>query len=95
MRAHQERQLAMTLRRGRIMQKMRSDEERRIFSLLHRMDKQEEAMGAMAERRKELAEVREQQRRLKQLDPNPNPNPAPEPNLHPDPDPRCATSSAG
>ena len=56
MRKQRERQLGMSLRRGRILETMRQQEATRVFSLIDRMGKQEEAMEAMAEERRRLAE---------------------------------------
>ena len=51
----------MALRRGKILMKMRTDEEGRVLGLVDKMGRQEEAMQVMAARRQQLAEVRHEE----------------------------------
>ena len=68
MRQRAEQQLAMALRRGKIMETMRQEEADRVHELVGRMSKQEEAMEKMAEQRRQMADLRDEERRLRQLD---------------------------
>lgn len=68
LRVQREQQLAMALRRGKILETMRQDERDRVFGLIERMGKQEEAMEIMAEKRRRLADLREEERRLREQD---------------------------
>jgi hypothetical protein len=63
-----ERQLALALRRGKIFDKMKSDEEARVHELLSKMMSQEEMMEQMARERRLMAAMREEQRRLSMQD---------------------------
>ena len=68
MRQSRERQLALALRRGKIFDKMKSDEEARVNELLSKMMSQEEAMEQMAKERRLLGALREERRRLSMQD---------------------------
>ena len=67
-RQQRERQLAMALRRGKIFEKMKTDEEARVYDLVERMGKQEQSMEQMQNQRRLMQMMRDEQKRLRQQD---------------------------